>query len=381
MTRTAAKPATAGDIRAAVDAVAPFRLAEKWDSVGLQVGAESAPGDRVLVALEASADVVAEARRRKCNVLLVHHPLIFRERKTFAEVDPVSRLANELIRAGISLIAAHTNLDSTANGTNGVLADLLGLAPERRFLRPAAPEAELAHFAVYVPHGHESKVIDAIAAGGGGAIGNYSHCTYRVEGTGTFKPLAGANPFLGKVGALEQAAEARIECVVPVRGAERLLASVRAAHPYEEMAYVLVPMLAHGAPRHGLGLAGVLPDAPTLGALADRAKKALRIPAVQLVGDPGRKVRKVALCTGAGGEFVRTGAYGEADLFVTGEMSHHDAWEARERGLAVLLVGHFASEAIVCPRLAQDTAAVLKSRGRTAKFTVSTAERDPLAAG
>lgn len=337
---------------AAVDRIAPFRLAEPWDNVGLQVGSRGASVARVLVGLEVTRAFLDEAFRLRADTLVTHHPLLFRERKTWEESDPVSRFAAELVRRGMALIVAHTNLDSTADGTNGELADRLGLAAEgRRFLRPIANQAELTKFAVFTPLSHIDAVIAAIAEGGGGAIGNYSHCTFRTPGTGTFKPLAGANPFIGEVGAIEQVEEVRIEAVCAMGNVRRMLESVKAAHPYEEMAFDLLPMSPDPRPKYGLGLVGRFAEPTTLEALAERARRALPSGRVEIVGEPSAALRSASLCTGAGGEFVRTGRT-EADVFITGEMNHHDAWEARHRGINVLLVGHAESEAIIAPRLA-----------------------------
>lgn len=366
--------ATVGALVSALDRIAPFRLAESWDNVGLQVGDASQSITRTLVTLEMSDDVLREAKRLKVGAVVAHHPLIFRERKSFAEVDPVSRIACALIRANIAFIASHTNLDSTLDGTNGVLLSHAGDVNDVRFLRESPSVPDLAKFAVFVPHTHVDAIIAAIGRAGGGAIGDYSHCTFRVAGTGTFRPLAGANPFVGKVGTLETVEEMRVEAVCPRSKVGALVEEVRRAHPYEEMAHDVLPMEPAHRAKFGLGLVATLAEPTTLGALAKRYGR--RVPGATLatVGDPARKVTKIAVCSGAGGEFVRTGRVGGADVLITGEMSHHDAWEARERGIGVILVGHFQSEAIVCAPLAKRLGAELPG----VSFIVSESQRDPL---
>lgn len=379
MKKTTKKPsATAGDVLDIIEEIAPPHLAEKWDNVGLQTGSRSAPAGKILVALEVSTPVIAEARKRRVGTIVAHHPLIFRERKTFAEIDPVSRIANAMIRANINFIAAHTNLDSVAEGTNGVLADRLGLLPERCFLDPAPVSAREVKFVVFVPLTHVDRVIEAISRGGGGVIGNYTHCTFRTPGTGTFKAGRGAKPFVGKGEGLDQVEEARVEAVCPRSALSSLIASVRAAHPYEEMAYDVFALEPNPAAVHGLGLVGKLPARESLDKIVKRMRR--RIPGAQItiVGDPKKMIETVSLCSGAGGEFIRSGNFGKAQLFVTGEMSHHDAWEARERGVAVLLVGHFESEVIVCDSFAKSIRAGLANRGWTNEVLVSEAQSSPI---
>jgi len=370
--------ASAGDVLRVIEEIAPPYLAEKWDNVGLQTGSTSAPAGRILVTLEVSSQVLSEAKKRRAGTIVAHHPLIFRERKTFAEIDPVSRIANAMIRANINFIAAHTNLDSVAHGTNGVLADKIGLLPERRFLDPAPPRVGEVKFAVFVPKSHANAIVEAIARGGGGVIGKYTHCTFRTEGTGTFNASADAKPFVGKGEGVDHVEEFRIECVCPKSALSGLIASVRAAHPYEEMAYDVFALEADPTPIHGLGLIGRLPKRETLGQIVNRLRR--RIPGAQImyVGDPKKNIETVSLSSGAGGEFIRTGNYGGTQLFVTGEMSHHDAWEARERGVAVILVGHFESEAIVCNSFAQSIRAGLARRGWTNEVVVSEAQSSPI---
>lgn len=377
-TRSVTTRANVAQLLAAVADIAPPALAEPWDNVGLQVGSGDAPVRRVLVALEASAAVVREAARLRAGAIVAHHPLIFRERKTFAEIDPVSRIAAELTRRRIAFIAAHTNLDSVRGGTNGVLLERCGKMADVRFLQEAARPQELAKFTVFVPLTHVPQVIDAIAQGGGGAIGNYSHCTFRTRGTGTFKPLDGARPFIGSAGRLEEVEEARVEAVCPRAAAGRLVECVRRAHPYEEMAYDLIPMEPDHRARHGLGLVGRLAEPTTLGALAARLRRTVPGAHLATVGADAARIRTVAVCSGAGGEFIRTGRVGGADVLVTGEMSHHDAWEARERGIGVVLVGHFQSEVIVCDWLAAELRSRMTAAGAPCEILVSASQANPL---
>jgi putative NIF3 family GTP cyclohydrolase 1 type 2 len=265
---------TAGGLEKVVARLAPPDLADDWDNVGLLVGDASARVRRVLVALEASASVLEEAARRGAQALVVHHPVIFKPVRKVVTTDVVGGLVLKLAAHGIALIAAHTNLDRSPEGTSRALADLVGLAREgERFLVPAS-QNHGCKFVVFVPEGHVDAVIEAAARAGAGVIGAYSHCTFRSPGVGTYIPLEGARPFAGKVGRLEQAAELRLECLVSRERLGALIEAVRAAHPYEEMAYDVYPLV-EGEAQWGLGLIGALERPVTLGALARRVRRKL----------------------------------------------------------------------------------------------------------
>lgn len=333
---------------------APPRLAEDWDNVGLQVGDPDARVRRVMTCLEVTAPTVAEARRRRADAIVAHHPLIFRPMKSVLESRPAEKLLRELIKADLGLVVAHTNLDSARWGTNEVLAEACGL----KRLGPlfAAPEAEAFKLAVFAPQGHESAIIEAIARGGGGVIGAYTHCTFRAEGTGTFLGGEGAKPFIGRAGRLEEAKEFRIEAVVPADRRTAVLREVLKAHPYEEAAYEFYRLAAPEGP-DGIGCLAALPEPMTAEALARALKKRLGLTCVRLSGPAKRLVRKAAICTGSGGSFLsRVGPTG-AQAYITGEVTYHYGIEAHQRGLAVIELGHFESERLVAEPLAARLAA------------------------
>lgn len=369
---------TAGDLLGALNDIAPPRLAEEWDNVGLQTGRADRPAAKVLVALEVTPDVIAEAKREEADAIVAHHPLIFSPLKSMAESNPVARLVADLVRANISLLVAHTNLDAVADGTNGEMADRLGLM-DREFLLPNAPEPENVKYVVFAPATHADDVIDACASAGAGIIGKYGHCSFRSPGTGTFRPMAGANPYAGKVGKLEQAeGEMRIEVLCPRRRLPALLKAVRAVHPYEEIAFDVYPLEPTGDAKHGFGLVGKLAEGTTLGAFAKRCKKAFDVANVGIVGDDDRAVRRVAVFSGSGGEAIRRWRPGAADVLVTGEMTHHQCAEARDKGAAVVLVGHHASEVVVCKRLAERLRSHPSVKDKEFEVLVAKDDRAPL---
>lgn len=373
-----AKP-TVADVVNAVDSFAPFRLAESWDNVGLQIGDPGAPAGRIFVGLEVTREFLKEARAARANTLVTHHPLLFRPPKSLVENDIVGSLVAEVIRGGMALIAAHTNFDAVALGPNGVLADLIGMqGGGRSYLEPIPTQQGDVKYVVFVPLSHVEPVINAMAAAEAAVIGDYSHCTFRTEGTGTYKPLEGATPWAGSVGKLEQAEEVRLECVCPRHRLGALMREVGRAHPYEEVAFDVFPLEPVGRPVAGFGLVGNLPRKTKISALITRLKKELGLQSVGLVGDAGRSVERIAVYTGSGGDVVRTWR-GEADLLITGEMNHHDCAEAAHKGVQVLLVGHWASEAIAAPRMADLIRAELKNAGfATADVKAARKEKNPL---
>ncbi len=376
----AKKPKTTktSDVLGAMNAIAPFRLAEEWDNVGLQVGHPAKDAGSILVALEVTGDVIEEAKSIGATLIVAHHPLIFRPLKTLDESRTIPAYVARLVREGIALVAAHTNVDSVAEGTNGEIADRLKLA-KRRFLVPAGDAERQVKYVVFVPSSHAGPVVEAISAAGAGVIGNYSHCTFRSPGTGTYKPGEGANPFAGSVGALEEADdEVRLEAVCPKTRLDAVIGAVRKVHPYEEVAFDVYPLEPVGEPKYGLGLVGDLAKTQTLEAFARTCKRVFGARSVGVVGDPGMSVGRVAVCSGAGGEAVRRWRTGTADVLVTGEMGHHECAEVRDRGFGAVLLGHFESEAIVCERLAGMLAAELGKRGFAPDVRASKRERSPI---
>jgi dinuclear metal center YbgI/SA1388 family protein len=337
-------PLTLREIASVVDAIAPSRLAYEWDNVGLQIGDPASSVEHLLVALEVDARVLKHAAKRGCKAILAHHPLIFQPQRAVRADDIVGRFEIELIRAGIGLVVAHTNLDRVMRGTNGALAAKMGLH-DLRFFEAAPAGSDDFKFTVFVPKDHTPRIIEAIHRGGGGWIGNYSHCTFRAAGTGTYTPQQGAKPFQGKAGRLEQADEDRIEALVGRSALKSVLREVLAAHPYEEVAYDVYP-LHQIEPRAGLGLIGTLPKPLFFADLAEQLRVSCDAAQVSLISAPKTRVARVAVITGSAGSSLRSFNPDEADALVTGELSYHYALEARERDIPVILLGHAASEKI-----------------------------------
>jgi len=343
-------PITVNDILRHLDLLAPRALAEEWDNVGLLIGDSTAPVSRVLVALDASASVITQAEKIGAELLVVHHPLLFSSIKRLTEDGGVVSSALRLVRNGCSLIACHTNLDSAPFGLNHYVGELLGLQQMRPLLPTAA--GKLLKLAVFVPQTHAEVVRAALCAAGAGHIGNYSDCTFSAPGEGTFRAGDNTHPFIGRTGELARVAEVRLETVLPRELLPAVMAALRATHPYEEIAYDLYP-LENILPDAGLGRIGTLATPVSVAEFTAHVAKVLATDTLKVLGDPGKQVRTVALCTGAGGDFAVAAQAAGADLYLTGEVKHHTALLARDAGMAIIDAGHYPTERPMVPLVAK----------------------------
>ncbi len=330
----------------ALNTAAPWAQAAEWDRVGLLVGDATDAVSGVLVALDATAATIDEAAARGCSVLLTHHPLLFKPVARVTADDPVGALVLRAARAGVALVAAHTNLDASAAGVSVALAGQLGLEN----VRVLAPEAGRMHaLTVYVPRADAAGIRDALAAAGAGRIGAYDGVSFSSDGDGRFTPGAGARPAIGTVGEAERVDEARIEALVPAWRLAEAVAAVRAAHPYEE-AVVFTHPVAGIVAREGYGAVGDLPEAEALPAFLDRVAHALGTPALRHLGDPARPVRRVAVCGGSGLSFLTAAVRAGADAYVTADVTYHRWAEALAPDgaprLALVDAGHYETERI-----------------------------------
>jgi dinuclear metal center YbgI/SA1388 family protein len=360
---------TLADVTAALDALYPPELAEPWDAVGLVCGDPSAPVRRVLLAVDPTPEVAAEAVAGGYDLLLTHHPLYLGGTTTVAGTDPKGRVVHDLVRAGSALFVVHTNADRAAGGVSDALAalfDLRGTSP----LEPAPQQLD--KLVVFVPVADAEKVREAVCDAGAGRIGDYDGCTWSTTGEGTFRPLPGAQPAVGEVGRLERVPEVRLETVVPRAARRTVLAALHAVHPYETPAYDVIE-LADLPGSVGLGRVGDLPEPMTLGELVDRAAQVLPATAwgVRGAGDPSSVVSRLAVCGGSGGDAIGSAAASGAQAYLTSDLKHHLVSE-RPAGLALVDAAHWATEQ---PWLA--TAAEALTRVVGVEATASELRTDP----
>jgi dinuclear metal center YbgI/SA1388 family protein len=328
-----------GHVTDAVERIAPLSLAERWDNCGLQVGDPSAEVGRILVALTPLPKVFAEAEEKGADFLLFHHPLIFQPIESLDTSRYPGDLLARAIRSGMALYAAHTSYDAAPAGVSAALADTLGLQGP---LRVISPMGTLRKLVVFVPEESVDGVMVALSEAGAGVIGDYTECTFRTRGTGTFRGGDETNPFLGESGRLEKVDEVRIETVVAGHLAGRAAEAATAAHPYEEIALDVYPV--EGTPEGcGYGRLGTLPGPVTPGELRAHVSGSLGFPA-RLVADAGGRIQQVAVLGGSGGSFIPEVAAAGADAYVTGDIDYHDALLAESLGLTAIDAGHAATE-------------------------------------
>ncbi len=362
---------TVAAIAAELDAFAPTTSAAEWDNVGLLLGDAATNVTRVLTCLTLTPEVAAEAAAAGAQLIVTHHPILFRGVKRITTATDEGRTLLALSSSGIAVYSPHTAFDNCAGGINDLLAAKLGLTDVQP-LRPrdAARSCKLVAF---VPDGELAKVSDALFAAGAGRIGEYRECSYRLQGTGTFFATGATNPTVGERGRREEVAEWRLEVVCPESAIERVVVALRSAHSYEEPAFDVYPLRpARGAT--GEGRIGRLTHAQPLGEVANTLRSALGCGPVQIVGYATKRISTVAVACGAAGEFLADAAREKADLFVTGEMRFHDYLSAKAHGVALVLPGHYATERFGVESLAERIAA----RWPGVAVTASAAERDPV---
>lgn len=365
------------DVIAVLDEWFDPRWAESWDAVGLVCGDPDAPVERILLAVDAVPATVSEAAEAGAQLLLTHHPLLLTPVHGVPADDPKGGLVHRMIRSGLAHFVAHTNADVANPGVSDALAERLGLSG----IRPLSVDDDeaLDKLVVFVPTEEADRLIDALAAAGAGAIGAYDRCAWVTEGSGTFRPLAGASPTLGHIGEIEQVREARVEMILPRGVRASVVAALRAVHPYEEPAFDILAQ-APLPSRRGSGRVGELPAPMSLGQFAEFA--AAQLPAtaggVRAAGDPERDIRTVAVCGGTGGYLADTARRAGADVFLTADLKHHATSEAvteREPGsMALVDAAHWATEA---PWLDAVAARLGAAFGTTVEARVSRLTTDP----
>ncbi len=374
---------TVADVIEWVEAAFPARLAQEWDAVGLVCGRPDAPVNSIMLTVDVTEDVVAQALADGVDFILAHHPLMLNGVTSVAPSDAKGRIIHDLIENQVALFVAHTNADSARPGVSDALAELLGLV-DTQPLEPVG-DTPLDKVTVYVPGAAAQPVLNALSEAGAGRIGNYERCGYFVEGTGTFLPLHGADPHIGRVGVVEEVAELRLEMVLPRTKRAAVVTALHDAHPYEEPAFDLTEIvnadtLTAASLGTGLGRVGRLPQAMALSELC--AVVADVLPAtshgVRVAGDLTRMVSRVAVCGGSGDSLLAAANQANADVYLTADLKHHRVVDhLAEKGCAIIDVAHYASEFPWCPQTAVALSAWLVEQGDNVAVTVSEIVTDP----
>ena len=321
----------------------PLSLAYDWDNVGLLVGDFESEIKKVLVTLEANENVIDEAIENNVDLIVTHHPFIFKKINKINTRDLKGRLIHKLIKNDIALYSMHTNFDIAFDGLNDYFMEIMGFKNTK--ILDVTNSQTLYKLAVYVPKTHELVLRDALGEAGAGYIGNYSHCTFNTPGIGTFKPDENTNPFIGTVGQIEEVEEVKIETIVPQSILQKTIDKMLKAHPYEEVAYDIYKLENKGE-SVGLGRYASLDVQTNLQALCEKIKLKLNMNHIRVVGDLNTKIKKVAVVTGAGSDMVRLAKSKNCDVIITGDVKYHEAQDALDMGMTMVDCGHFDTEDI-----------------------------------
>lgn len=340
--------ARAKDIITLMEEEFPLHLAESWDNSGLQIGSTDKKVERILIALDLDSFVLKQAVKQQVDMIITHHPILFKPVKNINYASPLGKMIKTLVSADITVYAAHTNLDAAEHGLNQVLAKKLGLVNIEP-LYPASRE-NLFKLVVFVPGTHLEEVRAAICDAGAGCIGKYADCTFRAQGTGTFRPGQDTNPFIGKTGILEEVDEFRLETIISEQDLKQVLNSMHQAHPYEEVAYDLYRLENEGR-MFSPGRKGFLVQETSLQDYALQVKDRLGVKSLRVVGNLEGMVKNVAVISGSGASLMNRIMGQNIDLLVTGDLKYHEAKDAEAAGLKIIDAGHQGTEAIVVPLL------------------------------
>ncbi|MBL7701195.1 MAG: Nif3-like dinuclear metal center hexameric protein [Ferruginibacter sp.] len=322
-----------------LETVAPPSLQESYDNAGLITGNSNWECTGIITTLDATETVVLEAMKKKCNLIVAHHPIIFGGLKKITGKNYVEQTIITAIKNDIAIFAIHTNLDNVLQGVNAAIADKLGLV-NRRILQPK--NATLKKLFTFVPADQAEKVRSAIFAAGGGHISNYSECSFNTTGQGTFKPGQGTNPYTGKIGERHTEDEIKMEMIFPAWQQQAILQAMFVAHPYEEVAYDIIG-LDNQNQQSGSGLVGDLPELLSETAFLELLKTKFNLSVIRHTPLLNKQVKKIALCGGAGSFLIGAAAASGADFYITGDLKYHEFFDANNR-LVVADIGHFESE-------------------------------------
>ncbi len=328
-----------------IEKTAPLSLAEPWDNSGLQVGSYNQEVSKILTCLDLTDKVVKEAIALQAGLIITHHPMFFESIKRINRSEYIGKIITALLKNNISVYTAHTNLDKAHGGLNDYVANVLGL----QCLVPLVGDSArggLYKVVAFVPKTHLEPVLDGLKALEASiSFGNYKDCTFRCEGTGTFTPLSTAEPFIGEQGCFTEVQEIKIEMTVQAYQLYETINKIKQSHPYEEAVIDVYSLEDSYLPSfHGFGRVGYLKEATAYSEFITYIKKQLDLHTLRECGEPPLTVHKVAICTGSGSDLMMTAKKQGADLYITGDLKHHDAQKAYENGICILDCGHYGTE-------------------------------------
>lgn len=327
------------DITNYLESIAPRQYQESYDNSGLLTGNPGSEVKNILVTLDTTEDVVQEAIDKNCNLIISHHPIIFKGLKSLTGKNYVERTVIKAIQNNIAIYAIHTNLDNVTAGVNKKLSEKIQLK-DLSILQ--TKEQQLSKLVTFIPKDITDQVMEALHKAGAGNIGNYSNCSFRVEGTGTFKPNEAANPSIGEKGNLEKVSENRVEVIYPSVNERKIINALKDSHPYEEVAYYITS-LKNDFQDIGSGMVGYLTQPMEPKMFLNHLKDRLKLQIVRHTKFPDRKIEKVAVCGGSGSFLLGAAKSVNADAFVTADFKYHEFFDA-EGQLLIADIGHYESE-------------------------------------
>ncbi|MCW3104608.1 MAG: Nif3-like dinuclear metal center hexameric protein [Bacteroidetes bacterium] len=321
-----------------LESIAPLAYQESYDNAGLICGSHDLEVTAALICLDSTEAVLDEAIAMGCNLVIAHHPIVFSGLKKFNGKNYVERVIIKAIRNNIAIYAAHTNLDNVIDGVNAKIAEKLGMK-DCRILVPQ--KDKLKRLITFCPQDKADEVRNAMFKAGAGQIGNYDECSFNSMGTGTFRAGEDADPYVGKPGERHEEKETKIETILPAHLESKVLSALIKAHPYEEVAYDLIPL--HNVHKEvGGGLIGEIEEADEMEFLK-RLKSAMKAESVRFTALRGKKVKKVAVCGGSGSFLLPAAIRAGADVFVTADFKYHQFFDA-ENQIVIADIGHYESE-------------------------------------
>ncbi len=331
---------TCGEIFKYIQSWAPEEIAWNKDNVGLQVGSAERKVKNILLALDLNMKVITEAVKKDCNLIITHHPLLFNPlRKIDTDHDNTSLLVEKLIKHDITLFSAHTNLDFTKDGVSFELAKTLKLKNIRFLSNIKSTQYKLI---VFVPESHVEKVAFAIFENGGGIIGEYSNCSFRTKGKGSFKGSEKTSPSVGKKLNYEKVDEIKLEVLINSWKLDKILSAIRSVHPYEEIAYDVYP-LSNENINYGIGAIGELDNPLSQKEFLNHVSKSLKINNFRYTTGKENKIKVVAVCGGSGSEVIPTAIKKGADALITADIKYHTFFD-NEKKLLLIDAGHYETE-------------------------------------
>lgn len=369
--QAAATPRVA-DLITAMERIAPADLAQDWDNVGLIAGDPAAYLRRAMLCIDLTRAVADEGLRQRVDLILAYHPPVFKAiSRVRADSTGTDAIVFHCVRHGISIYSPHTALDAAEGGTNDAIANLCDAVDVRPLAWQDPADPTSFKLAVFLPASHMESLAGAMFEAGAGQIGDYSHCSFRVAGKGTFLGGESTDPTIGKRGNLEKVDEIRVETVVPRAALPAVVRAMLDVHPYEEPAFDLYPLTA--PPRVGIGRVAQLPRPVALASLARKLRKATQAPCVQIVGPADRVVDRAVIVVGAAGSLPFSTSLTPQTVVITGEIRHHDALTIERIDATAVALGHFSSER---PALAPLAHRLRDALPRT-KILISEADREP----